>query len=344
MLYKFDASKVSFEHIRVKTINSVGGSISIVDESVVGKEKTKRYECPNTITRAFKAIHGITQFQIPHECCVMKYDGTIIAIEKAAINERTYIGLDGTEKNWIPEMESVYKKVLSMADGEWYIDGTYLYQFKGGIDNAIANGPHLTADGRFRSVECNAIMLSYIGFHDDIFSEGRNCLAYVADNGEYSITPPIWKTYNFVGGLGANEEGITLSDFNKAEASLLVNLQFAITAGINITRIFGYKRIEPLQLPRLMVQLRTVNLQLLPQEVKETFDIGMSFLQALAWLMGLMKQVPTFDDMMYMKRLIKYLTSTGTNKRKSMEVLTAPNSVPLMTMEQALENAKRKAA
>jgi hypothetical protein len=274
----------------------------------------------------------------------MKYDGTIVAIEKAAINERSYTGFDGTEKNWIPEMESVYKKVLSMTEGEWYIDGTYLYQFKGGVDNAVTNGTNLTADGKFRSVECTAILLSYIGFNDDVYTEGRNCLAYVPDAGEYSITPPIWKTYNFVGGLGVNEEGATLSDFNKAEESLLVNLQFAIVAGINITRIFGYRRIEPLQLPRLMVQLRTVNLQLLPQEVKETFDIGMSFLQALGWLMGLMKQVPTFDDMMYMKRLIKYLTSTGTNKRKSMDVLTAPNPVPLMTMEQAYENAKRKSA
>lgn len=345
MLYKFDASKVSFKHVRVKTINSAGGSISIVDESVTDKEKTKRYECPNTITRAFKSIHGITQFQIPHECCIMEYNGTIMAIEKAAINERTYTGFDGTEKNWIPEMESVFKKVAAMtSEGQWYIDGTYLYQFKDGIDNAIANGTNLTSDGRFRSVECNAILLSYIGFHDDVYTEGRNCLAYVSESGEYSITPPIWKTYNFVGGLGANDEGMTLSDFNKAEESLLVNLQFAIIAGINVTRIYGYKRIEPLQLPRLMVQLRTVNLQLLPQEVKETFDIGMSFLQALAWLMGLLKQVPTFDDMMYMKRLIKYLTSTGTNKRKSMDVLTAPNSVPLMSMEEAYENAKRKAA
>lgn len=345
MIYKFDASKITFEHIRVKTINSAGGSISIIDESVTDKEKTTRYDCPNTITRAFKAIHGMTQFQIPHECCIMKYDGTIIAIEKAAINERTYIGLDGTEKNWIPELENNFKKVQSMiTEGEWYIDGTYLYSFKEGLDEAIKHGNDLTKDGKFRSVECTAIMLSYIGFHDDVFVEGRNCLAYVADNGEYSITPPIWKTYNFVGGIGASDDGVVLSDFNKAEESLLVNLQFAIIAGINITRIYGYKRIEPLQLPKLMVQLRTVNLQQLPQEVKETFDIGMSFLQALAWLMGLYRQVPSFDDMMYMKRLIKYLTSTGTNKRKSMEVLTAPNSVPLMTMEEAYENAKRKAA
>lgn len=342
MLYKFDASKLTFEHVRVKNINSAGGSISIIDESITGKEKTTRYECPNSITRAFRAIHGMTNFHIPHECCLLKYDGHIIAIEKATINERTYIGLDGTEKIWTPDMVHTLNKLKEMTEeGEWYIDGTYVYTFTDGIERAISTGKELTSDGKFRSVECTAIMLSYLGYNDALYTEGRNCLAYVADNDEYSITAPIWKTYNFVGGLGAGEDGVILSDFNKAEKSLLVNLQFAIIAGINVTRIYGYKRIEPLQLPKLMVQLRTVNLQMLPQEVKETFDIGMSFLQALAWLMGLYKQVPTFDDMMYMKRLVKYLTSTGTNKRKSMEVLTAPNNVPLMTMEEAFENAKQ---
>lgn len=345
MLYPFDASKITIQHIRVKNINSSSGAISYIDETITDKEKAKKLECSNSITRAFKSIHGITNFHIPHECCVMMYDGTVIAIEKAAINERKYVGFDGEEKDWTPEMMDVLTQLKEMTStGEWYIDGTYVYQFKDGLENGIANGAALTADGSFRSVECTAIMLSYMGFNDHIFTEGRNCLAYVASNGEYSITPPIWKTYNFVGGLGANEDGVILSNFDKANESTLVNLQFAIIAGINITRIYGYRRIEPLQLPKLMVQLRTVNLQLLPQEIKETFDIGMSFLEALAWLMGLLKQVPTFDDMMYMKRLIKYLTSTGTAKRKSMDVLRVESPVPLMTMEQAYENAIAKKA
>jgi hypothetical protein len=121
-------------------------------------------------------------------------------------------------------------------------------------------------------------------------------------------------------------------------------LQFAILAGINLTRIFGYRSIEPLQLPKLMKQLVTVNLQSIPKEIKQTFDIGMSVTQAYAWIMGLMLKVESLDDYVYMKRLLRYVSTTGTTKRTRLsDVLKVPEiTIPLLSMDQAYENAMQK--
>jgi hypothetical protein len=343
MLYKFDKSKVQIQRVRVKSLNSVSGAINIIDESNTHKEKTKKLECSNVIARTFRTIYGVTNFQVPHECCIMMYDGTVIALEKAIINERTYTGIDGSIKEWTPSMLSTFEKVLNLIDNDddWYIDGTYVYTFGTTVRDAIENGDALHSEMNFKSVGCTAIMLNYIGYNDVVATESRNCLAYVANNGEYAISPPIWKSYGFVGGLGVTEDGVA-DNLETADAKRLVNLQFAIIAGINVTRIYGYDSIEALQLPKLMIQLKTVNLQSLPQEVKETFDMGMTYTHALAWTLGLMKRVPSFEDMMYMKRLLKYLTSTGSSSRVSVDVLMEPVRVPLMTMDQAYDNAATK--
>lgn len=340
MIYKFDKTKIEIKRVRVKSLNSVSGAINIIDETITHKEKTKKLECSNVIARTFRTIYGITNFHVPHECCIMTYEGTVIALEKAVINERTYTGIDGSIKEWTPMMLGTFNKVLELIDNgdDWYIDGTYVYTFGTTVRDAIDNGTELHSSMNFKSVGCTAIMLNYIGYNDVIATETRNCLAYVANNGEYAISPPIWKSYGFVGGLGVTEDGVA-DNLETADEKRLVNLQFAIIAGINVTRIYGYDSIEALQLPKLMIQLRTVNLQSLPQEVKETFDMGMTYTHAIAWILGLMKRVPSFEDMMYMKRLLKYLTSTGSSSRVSVDVLMEPVKVPLMTMDQAYDNA-----
>lgn len=339
MLYKFDKSKLQIKRVRIKSLNSATGFINIIDETNLTKEKTVKLECSNSITRTFRAVYGMTHFQVPHECCIMTYEGTVIALEKAVINERTYEGIDGTIKEWTPTMLSTIESVLElMDDSDWYIDGSYVYSFGTTVRDAIENGTSLHTELNFRVVPCTAIMLNYIGFNDVVSTESRNCLAYMASTGEYSISPPIWKSYSFVGGLGTTDEGVATS-LQTADEKRFVNLQFAIIAGINITRIYGYDSIEALQLPKLMIQLKTINLQSLPQEVKETFDMGMSYTTALAWLLGLLMRVPSFYDMMQMKKLLKYLTTTGSASRVSNEVLTEDKEIPLLSMDQAYENA-----
>jgi hypothetical protein len=336
-MIKFDPSKVEFKKIKLKSVNSMAGSIQVVDETITDKEKTYKMECHNSITRLFKNTYKITFFTVPFECAVMLYDGNIIALEKATFNERVHEGVSGTVE-WTPTMERVYRTVQSLmrTECEWFFDGCYLYSFYDTLDNAVAKGKYLSATGNFRSLSAQSIHISYIGFTDNVYVEGRNCLAYVANNGQYSISTPVWKTLGGIGQnkLKSNEDYIGLStQFDNVDNNLMVNLQFAIVAGINLTKQFGYQSIEPLQLPRLMVQLRTVNLQQIPTEVKQTFDIGLSFSQAMAWLLGINRSVTTYDEMITLKKLFRYLSTNGIfSKQELQNIVKGEGELPLLDL------------
>lgn len=101
--------------------------------------------------------------------------------------------------------------------------------------------------------------------------------------------------------------------FDMIDESLAVNLNFALKAGQEIGKKFGYEFVEPLQLPRLMIELHTVNLPNVPAEVKATYDIGLKFTHAMAWLLGMSRKTKDDDLETYimMRSLMKYLTKKG---------------------------------
>jgi hypothetical protein len=333
-MIKFDPAKVTFKKIKLKTINALSGSIQVIDETVRGKEKTYKMECHNSITRLFKKTYNITFFTVPYECAIMLYDGHIVALEKAVINERFTEGLNGIIE-WVPQMERVYSTVQSLmnAQYDWYFDGSYVYSFGCSLEDAITGGKFLSRSGNFRSLVAQAIHINYIGISSDVYVESRNCLAYVANNDVFSITPPIWKTLE---GIGSNkiksEDTIGLTtQFDKVDNNLMVNLQFAIVAGTALTRQFGYQSIEPLQLPKLMVQLKTVNLPQISTEIKQTFDIGLSFTQAMAWLLGINRNITTYEEMITMKKLFRYLSTNGIfSKQELSNILKSDEEIPLL--------------
>jgi hypothetical protein len=86
-----------------------------------------------------------------------------------------------------------------------------------------------------------------------------------------------------------------------------------------------------------MVQLKTVNLPRIAQEIKQTFDIGMTFTQTIAWLLGLQMNVDDYDQMLAIRKLFKYLSIKGIFSRKSLsEIYVEPGTfAPMLTLEQA---------
>jgi hypothetical protein len=313
-------------------VNPLHGYLHIIDESITEKEKTIKQECPNTLLRAFKNIYKTTVFAIPQECCVMTYEGVIIAIEKSAINERYFEGIGGELKLWTPNIIHVFERILEEINDNWYIDGSYLYSF---TNEEIK----LTDDGKFKALPVTAYALNFIGFNSELLKETRHCLKFTSASGIYVTTPPIWKSLTAISKSKTDSEEVTaLSKFDKMDEQVLVNLQFAISSGIALTRTFGYQVIEPLQLPKIMAQLKTINLQSLTSECKQTFDIGMTFTQTCAWLMGLSRNAKTFSEMMVIRRLLRYLTTNGNYSRTKLKQVVEAVEVPLLTIDQAYEN------
>jgi hypothetical protein len=306
------------------------------------------------VARMFRVKYKISKFMTPHEGALMKYDGKVIGIEKSIINSRTTDGVFG-DRDWLVTMEKNLSIVLddniTYSDKQWYFDGTYAYAFNGDQDvsEAISSGEFLIPSGEFRAITVSAIHMCYLTFSVPL-PETRICIAYTASNGEFAITSPIWKTLGSkMGGTtrkGVDEDNTGLSsNFAAVDEKMAVSLNFALAAGAELSEVFGYESIQPLQLPKLMVQLKTVNLPKLPKEIKATFNIGMTFTQTFAWLLGFAKQADTLAQEEAVRRLLKYLTSKGIYRKDSLKndkiyqggVVT---KVPMLTLDQAKAQAE----
>jgi hypothetical protein len=348
---------VSFQKVKISNLSySFGGTLTVLDEtrSTPGHDVYKRYPIPLALARVFREKHKISKFLVPIEGCIMMYRGNVVAIEKAAFNERYYEDTNGEIHEWQPIMEKVFKSIKLMTySGNWYFDGSYIYSFRdhavkaNDVEQAIHDGELLSNDGRFRSVHVDAIRITYIGYTSEVYIEDRQCLAYLASNGQFSVSPPVWKQMSGLGNTNlkkkSNESeliGLT-NQFDKVDKIMAVNLNFAMQAGVVLTKTFGYKSIESLQLPKIMVQLKTVNLPRISPEIKQTFDIGMTFTQCIAWLLGLQKGLTEYEQMLSLRKLFKYISIKGIYARKSLTGIRIDEtiSVPLMTRVEAEANA-----
>ncbi len=359
MLTKFDASLITFERVKIKSVSTaLGGSVTILDEvnsAAKGKEIFHRIDVPMAIARMFQVKYKMSKFFHPHEGALMRYDGKVIAIEKSVFNHRSVEGVFG-DRDWLINMEknlaTVLKDHITDSIHQWYFDGSYVYRFmQDSVKTAVDAGESLDKDNRFRAVSVESIHMNYLSFSAPS-SEKRICIAYVASNGEFAITAPIWKTLGSKMGTTTSRKGVEesvglASNFNEVDNKMGVTLNFALAAGNELADSFGYNVIEPLQLPKLMVQLKTVNLPKLPKEIKATFEIGLSFTQTFAWLLGLSKIANTRDQEESVRRLMKYLTSKGIFRKDSLNqdkiyVSGTTEMVPMVTIEQAQEYAKRE--
>jgi hypothetical protein len=202
---------------------------------------------------------------------------------------------------------------------EWYIDGKFLYSFPKDVVDCVCDAEYLSKDGKFRAIDVDVIKLADLDDRTKISPDKRTCLAFVSSTGEFAITPPIWKNVSNVGASatkkladgGGDIDGKKVFQFDVIDEHLSVNLNFALKAGKEIGAMLGWDAIEPLQLPKLMLQLQTVNLPNISNAVKSTYDIGIDFTHAIAWLIGISTRVETMEAQMAVRSLLKYLTTKG---------------------------------
>lgn len=342
----FDPSKVTFEFVKLKTVTmAIGGSISVVDEgrSTPKSEVLQRIEVPLACVRQFiKQTKKVTRYLKPVYVCLMRYESHVVAMERHPLGvmgklEET---IDGKTRTWTPTCELKYKLyVLPLVRGPihgsatWFFDGRFVFSFDHDDEKEIAERSRewLTSDGKFRKVKARSVDLQALSLMSyKVEPTERSCLAFVSSRGVVSISPPIWKDVADVGlvqlgraaavsedaddedDTGRKETATKLDySFDRINEDLAVNLSFALKAGTEIGKTFGYEYVEPLHLPRLMIELHTVNLPSVPKEVKSTYDINLPFTHALAWLLGLARRANTLDTYIMMRSLMKYLTKRG---------------------------------
>lgn len=359
----FRIEELYVEHVYLKSCTTaLGGSISVVDDarSTDDKEVYRRIKVPMAVVRKFvKVNQKVARYMKPALTAVTFYGKQAVALERHPYNrdgDGQVENLAGQLVDWISKSETNLDKLMMPLTlrGDWYIDGTFVYSF---TQSDINNAVDLSDDGRFKSVNARAFKLADIHDADKMCSpEDRTCLSYTTKCGTSSMSPPIWKQLGDVGGsaigLSEDEETGNLSadaigimagrgQFDKIDDLLSVNLAFALNAGKKVAGVFGYDSIEPLGLDDLMIQLRTVNLPRIAKEVKQTYDIGMPFTHAVAWLLGLTARTETLDTYIVLRSLLKYLTTKGIYRSSSFnpDSVYLPDqdidSVQLLTMEEA---------
>ncbi len=376
-MIKFDIDKLRVETYYVKSLTTaLGGAIRVVDEEVSteGHEVYHRIPVPLAVVRRFKTTYKTLKFLSPCLVAVTYYENRAIALERHPLGcrgERETQGLREM-KRWIPKSEQniddIIRPLVRPIKDEpeiynWYFDGRYIFTFerpnkkKGegrwlSADSAVMKAEFLSTDGRFRCVDVQAVGLHKIDEQENLEMADRSCLAYVASNGAYSISPPIWKNARQVGeakikGSHKERDGTATRElnFDKVDKFCAVNISFALKAAAKLSKEFGFEAVEPLNLPQLMIRLNTVNLPKVPPEVKDTFDSGMKFTHALAWLLGFARRCETLETYATIRSLIKYLTSNGLyfkqafNPKNIFEKGMNIDSIPAISKKEALEGA-----
>jgi hypothetical protein len=277
----------------------------------------------------------MTSFTIPAEFCLMMYEGLVVSLEKAAINERYVITSDGDMVEWQPLMISRVDNVLAKCrvEYEYYFDGSYIYTFGDSIPYKLRFGRKMTDDGKFVSVDVSASNLSNVLSDINPFGR-RNCLGYIASNGSYAVTSPLWATLVNIGENNMKKATMEIkggmTQFDKVDRNMIVSLQFAIYSGKMLSKVFGYHSLDFLQLPKLMIQLNTVNLPNVPVDIRNTFDIGIPFTQCMAHLLGLLRKCETLEEVCMMNKVIKYLSTKGIYSRKAISATHHTKELPLI--------------
>lgn len=342
-MIRFDASQLVIDFVQLKSITtSLGGSMSIIDEaaSTPDEEVTKRVLVPMALARAFiQTTKKVTKYLKPVWVAVARYGDHIVALERHPMVSLGSLEMEGPfgMKRWIPNIERNINDIIlpTIATGakEWYFDGRYIYSFdQNDLETTVRGARYLSADGHFRKIVTQTIDLQETSASnangDQGFSpEERNCLAFVTSNGDFTISPPIWKDLEGVGGKqrksitdddefdDGDEDGTVQTTannvFDTIDSVMAVNLNFALKAGQEIGKLFGYEYVEALQLSRLMIELHTVNLPNVPKQVKATYDCGMKFSHAMAWILGLSRKANTLETHLTMRSLLSYLTKKG---------------------------------
>lgn len=377
-MIKFDITKLSVQMVQLKAITtSLGGSISVIDKArtTATKEVCTRVRVPMSTARDFiMKTKKVTKYLKPVNVALVNYDGHIIAMERDPLASfGTLKDEFDSGREWVPHVvsniEMILRPLMTLSSREWYFDGRYAYSFDAGAEQAVRNGDYLTSDGRFRKVLAQSIDTQELDNRDKLAAVQRSCMAFVSSRGEFAISPPIWKNLSAVGMTqlskagavqgnaedGDDEEdsdaldvpeqgGAKEYNFDKIDEHLSVNLNFALKAGQEIGKTFGYEHVEPLQLPRLMIELHTVNLPNVPPQIKSTYAAGIQFTHALSWLLGLSRKANTLETYIMMRSLMKYLTKRGIfranvfNAEQVFKDDKNVNDVPVMSLDQLLED------
>lgn len=317
-MIKFDRSKLTVQYVRIKNVTTaLGGSATIV----ANNGHKKRVSIPLHVARQFTKLYP-RQYIDPVCGAIVKYNGSVVALER---NPEGNLN----PNDWSAYCEQNVAKLKKAMTGRWYTDGQYAYTFDHRPEDVTDHV--LSTDNRFIGRPVYAIRLSDMSM-SVVDMLVRWVIQYTTDSGISATSAPVWQTIERIGRSqlnrtsGADDMNESVQDdrisfvsdsdyhdhqFDRIDEHLAVNLSFVIKAAKDISEVFGNEYIEPLRLDRLIVLLNTVNLPGVPSNVRQTYDCGIKFTEAVAWLIGLYNRSKTVEQADTVRGALRHLTTKG---------------------------------
>lgn len=303
MLIPFDPDLVTFQHIKLVSITSAaGGSFRYRDEET-DDGQTIREDISVGVARKFVKNHG-GAFMAGYESCVLRYENRACAIELANQNSREVDTLDGLQE-WTSHHEQIWNAVCDIivdSHKRWYFDGRYVYSFsQDDLLAVVKSSPFCSPTGQFRSVAVTCFDLCKL----EIEPVTRFCVAFYENDIATAISPPVWRN------VQTTDDDSMGMLYATIDHDRHVNVTFALYASQVLAAAFGEHVIEPLGLPELMLDFRTVNLPKLTKTVKHMKQIRLSYTHAMAWLIGLTTRCTSLYQLEAIKACLVHLTKFG---------------------------------
>ncbi|MFY0656395.1 MAG: hypothetical protein JXR12_06565 [Neptunomonas phycophila] len=337
-MIKFDPTALRVEYAALSHITTaLKGSMRLVELDDDGNDKETRHKIPFAVARSWKEEYKVTKYLVPIPVAVVYYGDMVVYVEKGPVmpeymreDPENYGSLFGDKPFTARVEECVHHMQTMQANGEWHTDGFSVYDMPTDLELAFEqHGTALTADHKFRSLSVDIIKFSELGLISNVKNPSSHTVVCIKNEaGKVFATPPIFKNIadmrqSDMKVKKAKKDETPTNDqlyrLDLIDKNFDVNLEFALAAGNTVGRNYGYKAVGPLRLEKLMLALTTVNLPNIKQSVRTTFPVGMSFLQAYAWLTGMINQSSDMQTLIEMRALIKTLCTKGIFKKNVIE-------------------------
>ncbi len=354
-MFAFDPKKLVLRYEYVASITeALGGSIRIVDADHYNEtgeaNKTTRLDIPYAVARAFKKRNkGRSTYLIPVKMAIVTYDGVIVQVEKAQWIQSTDEWVCASSR----AIQILLDKVQNTKDGGmWCTDGQIIYKVPSHAFTLQYDHTWLSINKRFLAISVDSYKFSDM---NDLklleMSHTRTIVGFVTNEQDIVYCPPIWKNVMEMRSKGASgvkvakdnidvDQNEQTGRFDILNQEFFVNLEFILTAGKSVGSLFGYEKIEFLQIQNYVIDLCAINLPKVDRAKRSTYDTGLQFMSCFAWLCGFIDQCENVNEFNKLRSVFKVLSMSGIFSKSQVEKSLNIAPPPLKTKEEARESVK----
>ena len=316
---QFDTSKISTEITILKRISPSG---FLITENTEGRDVKQTVH--SSVYYKWMMKTKTARYDAGKKVCLLSYDGKIIDIEPGPVRGFNKENFD----NWVPNIHVNLTKLTNLVDDSWTTDGMFIYQWdKRSLIETNKDSPF----SRWQVRAINLFKLKSepeLGFEDFVRSY-RTVIGFEV-NGSIIPSPTIGMADEKKGMLKKMDLGYSLHTIDEA---FYVNVDVALKLAQIVGKAYGYEKNEFLEIPKLMINYKTINIAHMPKAVKKVSPISRSLLSVIAWVIGLTSKEQDIYTLQEFQKVFVTLFNKGVvaKDRLKEDNYTASEPVPLVS-------------